>query len=39
LLYKAVKKLRKSVNICLSYRKNVSFFMGHGVVTSTIGDF
>ena len=31
LLYIAVKKLRKSVNICLSYRKNksVSFFMAH----------
>ena len=30
LLYIAVKKLRKSVNICLSYRKNksVSFFYG-----------
>ena len=33
LLYTAVKKLRKSVNICLSYRKNksVSFFMAHSV--------
>jgi len=33
LLYIAVIKLRKSVNICLSYRKNksVSFFMAHGV--------
>jgi len=29
-----VKKLRKSVNICQSYRKNKSgtFFMDHGVV-------
>jgi len=28
-----VKKLRKSVNICQSYRKNKSgtFFMDHGV--------
>ena len=34
LLYIAVKKLRKSVNICLSYRKNksVSFFMAHSVL-------
>jgi len=33
LLYIAVKKLRKSVNICLSYRKNKrgSFFMAHSV--------
>jgi len=37
LLNIVVKKLRKSVNICLSYRKNrsVSFFMAHSVV---IGD-
>ena len=33
LLYIAVKKLRKSVNICQSYHKNkhVSFFMAHSV--------
>jgi len=32
-VYIAVKKLRKSVNICLSYRQNksVSFFMAHSV--------
>ena len=31
--YIAVKKLRKSVNICQSYHKNkrVSFFMAHSV--------
>ena len=33
LLYIAVKKLRKLVNICQSYHKNkrVSFFMAHSV--------
>jgi len=33
LLYIAVKKLRKAVNICQSYHKNkrVSFFMVHSV--------
>jgi len=38
LLYIAVKKLRKSVNICLSYHKiKVSrFFMAHSVHTLTI---
>ena len=37
LLYIAVKKLRKSVNICQSYHKNerVSFFMAHSVVMNT----
>jgi len=32
-MYISVKKLLKSVNICLSYRKNksVSFFMAHSV--------
>jgi len=35
-MYIAVKKLRKLVNICLSYRKNKSvlFFMAHSVVPS-----
>jgi len=34
LLYIAVKKLRKPVDICQSYHKNkrVSFFMAHSVV-------
>jgi len=32
LAYIAVKKLRKSVNICLSYHKNkLSFLSAHGV--------
>jgi len=33
MLYIAVKKLRKLVNICQSYHKNkrVSFFMAHSV--------
>jgi len=35
-VYIAVKKLRKSVNICQSYHKNkrVSFFMAHSVQRS-----
>jgi len=35
MLYIAVKKLRKSVDICQSYHKNkrVSFFMAHSVLT------
>jgi len=36
LLNTVVKKLRKSINICQSYRKNksVSFFMNHSVVSN-----
>jgi len=40
-VYIAVKKLRKSVNICLSYQKNksVSFFMAHSVESESAFSF